>query len=328
MVTLWPLEIPIIEIIQNFGTWLEIPMRFFSFMGQEEFFLLVMSALYWCIDPSLGVNVSLALLLSTNINGYLKTLFHGSRPYWFSQSINPLGSETSFGFPSNHAQTATTVWGRLALEVRSHWAKSLFILIIFLIGFSRLYLGVHFISDVIGGWVIGSIVLFVIVKLEKPVGNFWFSRSLILQIALALIFSIISILIGYFMQMTKASWQIPANWITNALRVGNQEPIAPWDISGLFTISGLIFGMLAGVSLLRNQQGYKVSKNPGKLVICYFIGITGVLVFWYGLGLVFPRSEDLLGYAMRYFRYALVAFWIVYLAPIVFIRLKLGSKST
>lgn len=328
MITLWPLEIPIIQIIQNLGEWLEIPMRFFSFMGQEEFFLIVMSALYWCIDPALGVKVGLALLFSTNINGYLKTIFHGARPYWFSQSINALSSETSFGFPSNHAQTAATVWGRLALATRNNFGKSLFILIIFLIGFSRLYLGVHFISDVIGGWIFGSLVLFVIVKLEKPAGKFWNSRSLTLQLVLAMIISIISILIGYFLQMTRVSWQIPANWRINALRVGNQEPITPWDISGLFTISGLIFGMLAGVSLLKNQKGYLVSKDPGKLVICYFIGIIGVLVFWYGLGLVFPRSEDFLGYALRYFRYALVGFWVAYLAPFLFIRLKLGSKST
>jgi membrane-associated phospholipid phosphatase len=326
MIILWPFEIPIILVIQNLGNWLEVPMRFFSFLGQEEFFLLVMSALYWCIDPALGVRVAFALLISNNINGYIKTLFHGTRPYWLDQSIVPYGDETSFGFPSNHAQTAAVVWGRIALDARKNWMKWLFILIIFLIGFSRLYLGVHFLSDVIGGWILGTILLFIIIKLEKRVSLFWFSKSLLFQVILSIILPIVFLSIGLLVISTSNSWQIPPEWITNALRADPDIQITPWDPSGLYTISGLLFGMLAGISWLKSRGGYKVTSNQGKLLLCYLIGIAGVLFFWYGLGLIFPRSEDILGNLLRYFRYTLVGLWISALAPMLFIQLKIGNK--
>lgn len=326
MITLWPFEIPLILLIQNLGAWLEIPMRVFTFMGQEEFFLLIMSALYWCIDPSLGARVGISLLLSTNINSYVKLLFHGARPYWFSEIIKPLSHETSFGFTSNHAQTATTVWGRMAWHIRNKWQKWILIAVIFLIGFSRLYLGVHFISDVVGGWLIGGIILLLIIKFEEPIIRYWKGKTLSMQILFSLLLSMISIAIGYMIIGLIGPWEIPVNWVANALRADSFHPINPLDQSGFFTMAGLLFGMMAGLSLLYNQGGYRVAKEPSKKLLCYVIGIFGVLLFWYGLGMIFPKTEDILGYLLRFIRYSLVSSWIAAFSPLLFIRLKIGEK--
>ena len=43
-----------ITAFQSLGTWLEAPMKFFSFLGSENFFLLFLPFIYWCVDAALG----------------------------------------------------------------------------------------------------------------------------------------------------------------------------------------------------------------------------------------------------------------------------------
>ncbi len=66
----------------------------------------------------------------------------------------------SFGFPSGHSSGAIAVWGGLAVVFRKRALGWLAPLMVLLIVFSRLYLGVHFLADVLGGAVLGGLVLF------------------------------------------------------------------------------------------------------------------------------------------------------------------------
>jgi len=106
----------------------------------------------------------LALMLTIPIgmlmNGMLKYAFHRSRPAW----DDPILMIGSFSFPSGHAMAATLLYGFLAaFVVRKvqawRWrvlAVLAAVLLIVLIGFSRLYLGVHYLSDVLAGMAAGS----------------------------------------------------------------------------------------------------------------------------------------------------------------------------
>src|SRR5687768_4008018 len=87
---------------QSLGAWLQAPMEFFSFLGTENFFLLVLPLLYWSVDARLGLQVGFILITSTYFNGVLKLLFTDPRPYWISDQIIPLAAESSFGLPSGH----------------------------------------------------------------------------------------------------------------------------------------------------------------------------------------------------------------------------------
>ena len=66
--------------IQGWGDWLTTPMSFLSFLGQEEFYLLIMPALLWCWDAAAGLRIGVMLLLSGGINSISKLAFHGPRP--------------------------------------------------------------------------------------------------------------------------------------------------------------------------------------------------------------------------------------------------------
>lgn len=90
-----------------------------------------------------------------------KLVFHRARPDGALAAYR----ETSFSFPSNHATLSMAVYGFLAYIIwrtSRRWASRIWTIaaatiVIALIGFSRLYLGVHFFSDVWGGYVIGAL---------------------------------------------------------------------------------------------------------------------------------------------------------------------------
>ncbi len=132
------------------------------------------------------------LLISNGLNTPLKFLFHSPRPYWIDPNIVALSSETSFGMPSGHAQMAASIWGTLAASLKRRWLTIVLIFMILMIGISRIYLGVHFTSDVLVGWAIGVLLLVVFLSLEKRVAA-WFTRKnteerIVYSIAISFVF--------------------------------------------------------------------------------------------------------------------------------------------
>jgi membrane protein DedA with SNARE-associated domain/membrane-associated phospholipid phosphatase len=98
---------------------------------------------------------------SAVLNHLLKGLFERPRPYF----EHPLLIETSYSFPSGHAMESFVVYGMLAyfviLTLRS-WESRVAVvfgaaLLVVLIGFSRMYLGVHYLSDVLAGYAAGGV---------------------------------------------------------------------------------------------------------------------------------------------------------------------------
>ena len=150
--------------------------KILSFFGSEEFYLLIMPALLWCVNARIGLRVGVMFLLSANLNGALKLFFHAPRPAWMDAKIVAQAVETSFGFPSGHAQNAVAVWGLLAAKTKSRLAWGVALILCVLIGLSRLVLQVHFPGDVLGGWLIGALLLVAFLKLEKPVGD-WLKKQ-------------------------------------------------------------------------------------------------------------------------------------------------------
>jgi len=316
--------------LQSLGNWLITPMQFFTILGTEEFYLFIAPAVYWCLDASLGLRVGLFLMVSGCLNSALKLAFHNPRPYWYDTRVRALSTDPYFGMPSGHAQHAVVVWGGMAAYARRNWAWIAAIALSVLIGFSRIVLGAHFPSDVLAGWLFGGILLWFLLKVEKLVETWIGKHDPAVQILSVLLGSMTLILIGVLAKASLGNWSVPAIWIQNdaATNPGGAQA-DPLALSGLVSNSGVFVGLAAGAILLNKGGGFSAQGIGRHLALRFAIGLAGVILFWYGLGAVFPRGEYLLAYALRYVRYALVGIWVSGLAPWVFIRLKLAeSKST
>lgn len=314
--------------MQGLGTGLKTFMEFLSFLGTELFYLLLIPAIYWCWNTTLGIRIGLLLTISTCLNSALKLLFHQPRPYWYDIHVQGMAEETSFGIPSGHAQNAVVVWGGLAAWISRGWAWILTIVLIFLIGLSRIYLGVHFPTDVLVGWLIGMVILAIYLKLEIPVKNWLKPMSASNQILIAFLFSLLLILLPYLSRVIINEFTVPEVWIENARQVfPESEPINPLSITSVFSSMGVLFGLSFGTVMLSRRGG----MNPGgfwwKRVLRYLVGIAGVLVIYLGLSQILPGGDDLIGNLFRYIRYGLVSVWISWLAPLLFFAIKLAEPN-
>lgn len=86
----------------------------------------------------------------------LKAIVRRDRPSF----DDPIATATSFSYPSGHALVSLAVYGALALILTrgrsERWAIACVALVVAAVGFSRLYLGVHYVSDVLAGWIAGA----------------------------------------------------------------------------------------------------------------------------------------------------------------------------
>ena len=313
--------------LQGAGDWLIAPMRFFSYLGNEEFFLLVLPLIYWSVDSALGLRVAFILVTSNLFKSIFKLLFAGARPYWVSSHVRALWSETSFGIPSGHAQDAAGVWGMFAAYEKRVWIWVVSITVIFLIGFSRIFLGAHFPHDVVFGWLLGAVILWTFMRFWEPIGAWVGKKTLSQQIWIAFIVSLIFIVIGFGASTIRSGYQIPEIWISNSLLAGTELP-APVDPNNTFTSAGTFFGVAVGAAWIMSLGGYQASGPIKKRALRYVIGLIGVLILWMGLGEVFPRGDGFIFYTLRFIRYALVGWWVAGGAPWFFVRFKLAERNT
>ncbi len=325
MQTLIDSGIAFVIAMQSTGDWLTAPMRFFSYLGTEDFFFLVLPLIYWSIDSALGLRVGFILVTSSMFNYMGKLLFAGPRPYWASSHVRALWAETSFGIPSGHAQNAMSVWGIIAASRRQVWVRVVAILLIFLIGFSRIYLGSHFPHDVVIGWLFGAVILWAFLRFWNPVAAWLANKTFGQQTLIAFLVSMVFVAMGWAVVSLRSGYQLPVAWMENALRGGSVEP-APIDPNGIFTSAGTFFGLAFGLAWIVSLGGYQASGPVWMRALRYVIGLIGVLILWMGLGEIFPRGDGLLVYSLRFVRYALVGWWVTGGAPWVFTRFKLIEK--
>jgi membrane-associated phospholipid phosphatase len=322
--------INIVLFLQSLGEWLVTPMSLISSLGNEQFYLFAAPVVYWCVDASLGLRLGLGLMISGAFNHALKLAFHGPRPYWYSAKVRAFGTETSFGAPSGHSQHTVVVFGGIAAWLKRPWGWVTAILIVVLIGLSRIYLGLHFPHDVLLGWLAGALMLWGLLIMEKPVLA-RLNRMVPAEQALAAFgFSLFLILLGAAaaMALTVRNWTLPTEWIrlaAQATPVSTQ--INPMALSPLISNAGTFFGLALGAIWLKKRGGFEVHGTPKQYLARFVVGVIGVFLIWDGLGSIFPRGEAIYFYLLRYFRYALVGLWVSALAPMLFLKLGLAKPS-
>lgn len=175
-------EIPLMEMFQSVSnSILTAVATVFTLFGDEYLVILVLGLLYWCIDKELGRRAALALSGTMIFGTLIKGAFQRRRPYMDNKSVKCIRAAhpdedimspaaQGFSMPSLHASMSVSVYGTLAREKRKPLFIALGILLPFFIGLSRVYLGVHYPTDVMLGWGLGLIFVFVLNGVEHKLG--------------------------------------------------------------------------------------------------------------------------------------------------------------
>ena len=326
---LMKISIDVIAFFQTQLAFLAPVMQIFTFLGNEEFYLLIMPFLVWSVDYTLGLRLGVMLMLSSTLNSYLKVAIHQPRPYWISTKIENLSAPMgSFGLPSGHSQNAASVFGLLATAMKKVWLRTFLVITIIMVAFSRLFLGVHSIADILLGLGMGSLFLWFFIRSEKRIVNIISRRQPLMQVLLAFAVSLLLLAAGVLIVNYFQRTPIPDVWIENFRSAHPLEEMEPYSIEGLITTTAILFGLAAGFIFMRSTGDYQAAAGTiWQHVLRFVIGIAGILLIWKGLGDLFPRDADLLSNALRYVRYALIGVWITGFAPLVFVKAKLAQRK-
>ena len=132
--------------------WLDSLMSAVTELGDETVFMVAGLVILWCVNKRWGFRFLLTGLTGSVINQLLKGIFLIPRPWVLDPSFTIVESAragaTGYSFPSGHTQSAATMFGTLAMWSRRRWSTLLCVAMVLLVGFSRMYLGVHTPLDV------------------------------------------------------------------------------------------------------------------------------------------------------------------------------------
>jgi len=267
-------------------------MKGLSLLGTEYFYLALLPLLYWCVDKRRGIRIGVLVFLSCAVNLRLKLVFAQPRPYDLDPSLGMV-AESGFGLPSGHAQTTTVLCGSASPLLRAPWGIVSAIVLPFLVGISRIYLGVHFPTDVIAGWAIGAAILGLDRLFGERIESF-FSR-LRDSLALALVAAVALGMNVLYMQDTS--------------------------------FSGAFFG-LAGASIYaRRGPSFSVSGSFFRRSLRYLFGMATMAIVYALPKLLLSGLEGGGPPLVRFLRYALLGGWVAAGAPRLFLKMGLAQPE-
>lgn len=135
-------------------------------LGGEAVFIVAAIVVFWCLNKSCGYYMMTVGFAGTIINQFLKLWFRIPRPWVKDPNFTIVESAraeaTGYSFPSGHTQNAFAVFGAPARFFKNTALRIVFILLIALTAFSRMYVGVHTPLDVGVSLIVGTILVFVI----------------------------------------------------------------------------------------------------------------------------------------------------------------------
>lgn len=320
MEELYQLSIALTTLFQEAYPQLLGVMTLISAMGTEEIFLLVLPAVYWCVNKRLGRQLGYFFLASALINNILKNLLRTPRPFWLAPSIQR-GEAEGFGIPSGHVQNATTVVLILAAYLRRGWFWLLGFFYIVLMALSRLYLGVHALQDIAVGFAVGLLLFGSFIGWQQFFYNRYskqiLGRRLLLMVLIPTVLGVAYV--GLLLLLGPPNMDVSWAEYIPAAEINGYEDIVS-SLAGLF-------GFGIGILLESSRIRFQVDGPVWKRVARYLLGMAGALAIWAGLRAVFPAEPLWLALPLRFMRYLLLLFWVTYFAPWIFVRLRLAPAD-
>ncbi|GAB6424650.1 hypothetical protein bcgnr5372_31320 [Bacillus luti] len=160
-------------------------------IANETLYLIIISILYWCVSKRKAFHMIIMLCFSGYMGIVVKEFMKIPRPYTYG-GIQALYEKSAAGysFPSTHVQLATTFWGSFMILCKKRIIWVIGIIFIILVATSRLYLRVHWLSDIIGAILMSVVVIYLYTKVTLELGNrkFISLQRIVLAVSLIMYF--------------------------------------------------------------------------------------------------------------------------------------------
>jgi len=234
-----------IKFIQSFASpVLDGILTVFNMLSQQYFLVGLVAFVYWIIDKKRGETLAASLIFSICLACGIKGIFKFPRPFKYKdKGIRLLnhGTAPGFSFPSADSAAAASVASSF-----STWTKKRLIWILLagytlLIGFCRMYFGLHFPTDVLTGFIVGAVVAFTMYLYRKKFEN---------SDLIYFIFILLLLLFIFF----------------------------PGQQKDYYTSLGLSLGAVCGIIIEHRFVNFTCNVTKNKKILRFSVGIAGIII--------------------------------------------------
>lgn len=248
------MELEILRSIQSIANpFLDILFQLITMCGEQIVLISIIAVIYWTLDKKFGEYIAYSVLTSVLLNNTIKDIFKMKRPIG-EKGIRTLREQTATGysFPSGHTQNASSFYGAMAIYLKKRVMHIIATIMIILVGFSRLYLGVHYPKDVIVGGILGVLTSLICYKLYNK-----FENKMLLYVITFVIF-------------------IPVLTFAHSADF----------IKGM----GTYLGFIIGIYIEKKYVNFSVEGSTGNKIIRVLLGILILLTLQVGLKVLLPSA--------------------------------------
>lgn len=268
-----------------------------TYLAQEVFVIAIICWLFWCSNKKLAYTLGFSYFLSGLLIQALKITFRIPRPWILDPSFGAVSSAlagaTGYSFPSGHTQSITALFGTLALHAKKRYQKLLCTAVIVLVGFSRMYLGVHTPKDVLTSFFlsIGCTILCYILFYQKEAAA---GREALIS----LIMAVMSIALVLYATVLYRSSTIELPYAQDCIKASG---------------AGMAFAL--GYYAEQKHIRFSPPAGTGKKAVRLVIGLVVALLLQTGL-------KPLIGESLpaSFLRYFLVVAWAIIIYPLLFTK--------
>ena len=174
------MEIEIVKWFQSFSNnFLDGLNSVLTRFGEDLFFVCIFLLLYWCVSYNHAFKFTLFYCASVAVNSVIKTIVKRPRPWMASNLIENKLPASGFSFPSGHSQSISSICTYLTFNVyKSKQTNAIkltsviaSVVLCIIVALTRLYLGQHYLTDVLTGLIIGTIVMLTLLILNEKFGE-------------------------------------------------------------------------------------------------------------------------------------------------------------
>ncbi|MGI6392521.1 MAG: phosphatase PAP2 family protein [Candidatus Izemoplasmatales bacterium] len=300
-------ELELIKWLQSFRSdFLDFFFQMWTVFGEELIIVALMGFVYWCHDKKIGESLGITVFVSLVLNSIIKVITQRPRPFSVDPLIDDIRPVGGFSFPSGHTQGAASVFGGFAIWIKKRFVSIIAAIIILMVALSRMYLGVHYLTDVLAGGALGIGISYGFYLLLNKI---WDRTRLYFYVLAASGVIFVGCYLYFLFTVTASNTMTDASTLYNTLE-------------GVAKMMGTIFGFTVGIMIEHKHVQFENHRVLWKNLIRFALGVGIVMAVRLGLKPLFnlivnPDSGALIEGAMGKATLAILFDFVRYFAMVL-----------